>query len=74
VAGQGWRSQHADAIYPASWTAIHSNLTGGVVAPRRDLTGYATLHLHGHAVRLMKRCGGHGLRGCCDGQGKSNNN
>jgi hypothetical protein len=70
VAGQGRYHQHADAICPASWTAIHSFLTGGVVAPRWDLPGYAGLH--GHAVRLMKRRGGHGLGGSCDGQSKSN--
>ena len=57
VAGQGFYHEHADAIWAASWTAIHSNLTGGVVAPRWDLAGYAGLHLHGHAVRLMKRRG-----------------
>ena len=57
MAGQGRYPQHADAIYPASWTAIHSYLTGGVVAPRWDLAGYAGLHLHDHAVRLMKRRG-----------------
>ena len=70
VAGQGFYHEHADAIWAASWTAIHSNLTGGVVAPRWDLAGYAGLH--GHAVRLMKRRGRHGLGGSCDGQNKSN--
>ena len=72
VAGQGRYHIHADAISAASWTAIHSNLTGGVVAPRWDLAGYASLHLHGHAVRLMKRRGRQGLGGSCDGQNKSN--
>ena len=72
VAGQGRYHIHADAISAASWTAIHSNLTGGVVAPRWDLAGYAGLHLHGHAVRLMKRRGRQGLGGSCDGQNKSN--
>ena len=37
---------------------------------RWDLAGYAGLH--GHAVRLMKRRGRHGLGGSCDGQNKSN--
>ena len=72
VAGQGRYHIHADAISAASWTAIHSNLTGGVVAPRWDLAGYAGLRLRGHAVRLMKRPGRHGLGGSCDGQNKSN--
>jgi hypothetical protein len=30
--------------------------------------------LSDHAVRLMKRRDRHGLRGCCDGQGKDNSN
>jgi hypothetical protein len=72
VAGQGRYHIHADALSPASWTAIHSYLTGGVVAPRWDLAGYARLHSRGHAVRLMKRRGRHGLGGSCDGQSKSN--
>src|SRR4026209_1395596 len=60
VPGHGRYHIHADAISPTSWTAIHSYLTGGVVAPRWDLAGYAGLHLHGHAVRLMKRRGRQG--------------
>ena len=72
VADQGFYHEHADAIWAASWTAIHSNLTGGVVAPRWDLARYAGLHLRGHAVRLMKRRGRHGLGGSCDGQNNSN--
>ena len=72
LAGQGSGAVHADALSPASWTAIHSYLTGGVVAPRWDLAGYAGLHLHGHAVRLMKRRGGHGLGGSCNDQKNSN--
>ena len=57
MAGQGRYHIHADAIPPASWTAIHSYLTGGVVAPWWDLAAYAGLGLHGHAIRLMKRAG-----------------
>ena len=72
LAGQGSGAVHADALSPASWTAIHSYLTGGVVAPRWDLAGYARLHSRGHAVRLMNRWGRHGSGGSCDGQNKSN--
>ena len=68
VAAQGRYHQHADAVCPASWTAPHSYLTGPVA--RWELAGLAGLR--GHAVRLMKRRGRHGLGGSCDGQNKSN--
>ena len=68
VAGQGRYHIHADAICPASWTAPFSYLTGPVA--RGELAGLAGLR--GHAVRLMKRRGRHGLGGSCDGQNKSN--
>ena len=64
VAAQRWRSQHADAIYPASWTAPYSYLTGDVPGARWELAGLAALR--GHAVRLI------GLGGSCDGQNNSN--
>ena len=67
VAAHARCHQHADAIYPTSWTAPHSYLTGGVA--RWELAGLAGLR--GHAVRLMKRHGRHGLSGSCDGQNKS---
>jgi hypothetical protein len=41
-----------------------------VPGARWDLAGLAGLR--GHAVRLMKRRGRHGLGGSCDGQNKSN--
>ena len=69
VAVQGRYHQHADAIYPASWTAPYSYLTGDVVGALWELAGLAGLR--GHAVRLMKRRGRHGLGGSCDGQNKS---
>ena len=68
VAAQGRYHQHADAVCPASWTAPHSYLTGPVA--RWELAGLAGLR--GHAVRLMKRRGRHGLGGSCEGQNKSN--
>ena len=70
VAVQGRYPQHADAIYPASWTAPYSYLTGDVPGARWELAGLAGLR--GHAVRLMKRRGRHGLGGSCDGQNNSN--
>jgi hypothetical protein len=55
---------------PASRTAPYSYLTGDVEFARWELAGLAGLR--GHAVRLMKRRGRHGLGGSCDGQNNSN--
>ena len=41
--------------------------------PFSYLTGAACADLRDHAVRLMKRCGRHGLRRCCGGQGNGSN-